>query len=358
MEQKIDTIFDNNQSFPISAIADFLRGISQFGKSGTLHFSTEEKTGCLVFGEGQIQGVHLHEELFQKEFTGKLYRSGIIPENVYFLLTQHDPVLSVEELKKVLLLHKYVPEAELSYYYENMIQEIVFSLLEEKKGEIHFLSHNENSLKNIRSEMSSVFFENDNALLGKYACQFLLDYVESVMLAEELCEGGEQLYLTEESFIGQKHRDKKLEGTVDIATDIFYEKEEQKFISFAQAESSVNEVLHSVCESRKAVFEILIRLKESGTISCRPLPSGASVDDRTKKDTQTHVDSSAQNLSSMKSEIEKKSLFYKINQYLMSPQGIEWILRLLMPVTILAGLYYFQHIVQATLKECSIFFNI
>jgi hypothetical protein len=341
----METLLETNESLPITVLPDFMRGVSQFNKSGALHFVTEKVEGYIHFHEGRMLSFGLSNASFEALFLDRLCQGGVIPSNVHELFLEEAEDLGVREIMKVLVFHGYLSEEESVRFYEASVQELLFSLLEEKNGHLFFQYAKSKSFHAGEGD-HGVLFNEEESFRGLYPCQFLLDYVESTLIAEELCREGEYLQRADET----------------SPSDIFLDADEKRMLALAEAHYSVTRVLESVCDTRQNVFRLLLHLKNTGVIFCTAGSDSEGQADAAVETGNTgegmHSDERKDSIIEREKDQGDNSYFDKINLYLMRPKGIELVLTFVMPAVILAGLYYFQHIVQKTLNEINILFTI
>ncbi len=336
----METLFEEKESLPIAALPNFLRGISQFGKSGILYFDTVRRGGNISFFEGRIMAVHLSTTSIVKELLNRLSRGGVIPQNVADTIGVHNNSLGIGEVAHALVFHEYLSSEEFVKYYEAEVQEMLFSLLEEKNGTITFQIEHGSEFW-LEDNDCPVYFDKKKQTTGMFPCQHLLDYVESMLLVEELCEEGEYLSLVDN----------------DLESGMFFDADEKRIVSLAGVNASISNVLDSVCESRQSVLHLLLELKNSGVVSCGAQVDHSDFELSREKESQSGGGSEMLSVSLSQMDVSaEKRVFERINLYLMKPQGIEWVLRLVMPVGIITGLYYFQHVVKNMLDEFSVIF--
>jgi hypothetical protein len=338
---------ETNQTLPVSALPNFLRGVSQFKKSGILDFSTLSEQGAICFYEGRIVSLSLFEKSFMNMFLERLYNGGALPLNVYELLINQSHHISIDELIELLELHSIIQKDKFFDYYDSHIQEFIYKLLEAKVGEISFSMKTHTSFMVDYSDLQSSLITKsyDRAI---YPCQLLLDYVESTLLVEELCFDGEYLSLIEE----------------DPSAFNLLDSKEKRFVSFAKAGFSISQVLNAVCESRQAVFELLLELKKSGVLECIDTSPHASksyygdVNNEEDGGQETCLRNTFQESSNENVTCSAKGAIEKLNMFLVKPKGIEWVLRIFVPFGVLCMIFYFHIAIKMLLDNFSSMFSI
>jgi hypothetical protein len=343
----MDRSLDTNQTLPVSALPNFLRGVSQFKKSGVLDFSTLSEKGTISFYDGRIVSLSLFEKSCTKMFLERLCNGGVLPPNVYELLIAQSHRMSIDELVEVLESHSIIHKENIYQYYDSYIQEFIFKLLEAKIGEISFSMKTYTSFSVDESDLR-ISLKNETSERGVYPCQLLLDYVESTLLVEELCFEGEYLSLLKE----------------DTSAHLLLDSNEKRLVAFAKAGFSICQVLDSVCESRQAVYELLIELRNSGVLVCAeksPNTLKSHKEELVSEEVENEVMPGQRNPNENTKEnvpFSKKSVIERVNMFLMKPEGIEWVLRIVVPFGIFFMLLYFHIAVKMLLNDFSLIFSI
>lgn len=334
---------------PAVAMPNLLRGISQFKKSGALwydlivadndqdHLLQKNVVGYLSFDEGLITGLGVPGQEFAKMFLERLNRGGYFPPNVYELLLESG--LEVDALVKLLESESYLSPVRLHELYNAMIEDHIFEVLGSENGSIKFrslLADNSDKMDS-RVTVFISFFSQDNDGVAKgflrrpqplSPCQILLDYLEVDILRRDIAEG--DVYLL---------------STASDAQRSLLSENEQNILFRSDVDISIESLINSLADSRRVILELVRKLHEEGALSldtkcADPVEDfHAAHEDKPLVNENSVGDFNAISETSAALDLNI-GIFERINTFLLSPEGIEWILwRMLIPFVLLASVF-------------------
>ncbi|HMO16962.1 MAG TPA: hypothetical protein PKA63_00840 [Oligoflexia bacterium] len=350
-----------NDALPVSALPDLLRGISRFRKSGVIEFKIliddRYNNGNLYCFDGMLGAFALRDVKFSNHFLDRLHRGSLLPDNVFEVLKESD--LEAEDLLKLLYLEPYLSDKKVSCLYSGAIEEFLFSILSSRSGTVQFQA--------LRSDLYSAFVSNedleiiqlsrafqenpDNIIKGQqnsisehgiYPCQLLLDYVETELVRREISQGEAYLFTTASS-----------------TQLILLDHVERSILRKAEAEISLGELINSVADSRRVIFELVRKLKADGALA---IEEKRSEDKSSHAMTTDYIGSSIPIKEGISDKSEKidtieLGILEKLDTYLLSPEGIEWILwRVFIPFVILSICFGFKGVITF-MDEIRLFIN-
>lgn len=313
-------------SLPLKALPNLMRGISQFKRTGELHYLTDNEKGSLLFSEGKIVSIKCEQESFSQFFLTRLYVLGIIPGNAYDLLKSN--LLSLDKLRTTLVKHNFINSITWELRYENAIQEYLFRLLEFQNGNIHFVLKRE--LVRKENDLSLEYGQNESEASPGH---LLLDFVEMLSSKEELTLEGNSLSRINE-----------------LSSTQMFSEVENNIIAYANIGASIDQVIKEVGESRLEVMNILKRLKDSGILVFENRSIAVDRDDSEEIFDQVEI-TCKESFSSFIVDSEDLSYVQKANIILMEAAGIEWVLKRVMPILLVCISYYFYVSFQGFFHE-------
>lgn len=326
-----DSLNDLNhiKKLPLDALPDLIRGISQFKKSGLLYLNSQSHSGHLSFIEGKMLGLQFDKFNIKKSIINRLSRGGILPENSANVLIDNCENINVDDLGLILRENSYLLRNEFEKYYEAELQDLFFSLFELREGYIFFKSIPDS---NIREDLIgySFIYPSKNKIEGVFPCQYLLDYVEYLDLSLGLNGGipsnGDKAILIEGN------------ESSNLMIDTFLDSSEKRLINLAKLNYSLSEILCLMSDSRLTVMKLLSELKNSEVISfTSQAPSDEVVEDVEDNNFNTEID-----IQENKNIFDELT-FSKINEILLTPRGIEYVVGVFMFLGIISSLYYFYY---------------